>query len=310
MKWKRSRSRTCAKADGTVTALDGIDLSVSQGEIYGILGQNGAGKTTTVEVIEGLTKPDSGSVRVLGLDPVRQRAEVRQVLGAQLQQSRLPEKLRVHEALKLYASFYRNPVPIGELMERVGLTEKRKASFESLSGGQQQRLSIALALVGRPKVAILDEVTTGLDPSARRSMWQMIFDLREGGVTLVLVTHFMEEADRLCDRVSLMRDGRVVALGSPAEIVEGTVGGQQVSLTIAEALPEAALRGVSEVNAVKIHGGEVTVSGGGDLVTAVTGALHGMGVSYTNVRVHQPTLDDAFLKITGAAPGDDRGEAR
>jgi ABC-2 type transport system ATP-binding protein len=290
------------KRYGRVTAVDGVDLTVERGEIFGILGPNGAGKTTTVEIVEGLTRADSGTVSVLGLDPVRERDKVRQVLGAQLQQSRLPEKLRVHEALKLYASFYRDPVPVDELLERVGLTDKRTATFESLSGGQQQRLSIALALVGRPQVTVLDELTTGLDPAARRSMWQSILDLRSTGVTVVLITHFMEEAERLCDRLAVMRSGRVVTTGTPAEIIRQTVGAGRLDLRVTGDLAADDLLKLPEVAAAEIDGDAVTVTGDGDLVTAVTRALHGLGVGYADVRVQTPTLDDAFLHITGRQP--------
>ncbi|GAB3078356.1 ATP-binding cassette domain-containing protein [Nocardioides zeae] len=285
------------------TALDGVDLTVGTGEIFGILGPNGAGKTTTVEIIEGLTSPDSGSVHVLGIDPFADRDALRQVLGAQLQESRLPAKLRVREAVKLYASFYPDPVPVDEMLERVGLTDKRSTPFEGLSGGQQQRLSIALALVGRPKVAILDEVTTGLDPTARRAMWQTILDLRDSGLTVVLITHFMEEAERLCDRVALMRGGRIVATDTTGGIIESTVGGQRVTFDVAGRVPVADLERLPGVTGVEVDGSTVHVLGRGDLVTAITGALHGWGVGYERVRVHQGTLDDAFLQLTGTAAG-------
>ncbi|MFI8524822.1 ABC transporter ATP-binding protein [Promicromonospora sukumoe] len=199
-------------------AVDGLSLRVDVGEVLGVLGTNGAGKTTTVEMIAGLRRPDRGSVRLLGLDPRRDRARVRQVLGVQLQQAYLHGALTVAELLGLYRSFYPDPRPAGELLELVGLEEQRRVRFEKLSGGQQQRVSIALALVGRPRVVILDELTTGLDPRARRRMWATVEHLRDEGVTVVLVSHAMEEVERLCDRVALLDAGRLVDVGTPAAL--------------------------------------------------------------------------------------------
>jgi ABC-2 type transport system ATP-binding protein len=196
-------------------AVEDVSFTVEQGEIFAILGPNGAGKTTTVEIIEGLRTSDGGTVRVLGLDPQRDRAALRQRVGVQLQQSQLPEQLKVWEALELYSSFYDRPADWRRLLERLGLSDKRNARYGKLSGGQQQRLSIALALVGNPQLAVLDELTTGLDPNARREVWGLIEQIRERGVTVVLVTHFVEEADRLADRVALLDGGRLVAIDTP-----------------------------------------------------------------------------------------------
>ncbi len=201
-----------------MVAVDGLSLRVDVGEVLGVLGTNGAGKTTTVEMIAGLRRPDGGSVRLLGLDPRRDRARVRQVLGVQLQQAYLHGALTVTELLGLYRSFYPDPRPAGELLELVGLEDQRRVRFEKLSGGQQQRLSIALALVGRPRVVILDELTTGLDPRARRRMWATVEHLRDEGVTVVLVSHAMEEVERLCDRVALLDAGRLVDVGTPGAL--------------------------------------------------------------------------------------------
>ncbi|MGY2002634.1 ABC transporter ATP-binding protein [Blastococcus sp. SYSU DS1024] len=223
------------KRYGGTIAVDDVSLRVEPGEVFGILGTNGAGKTTTVELIAGLRKPDRGRVGVLGLDPQRDRARVRQVLGVQLQQAYLHHALTVTELLGLYRSFYPEPRPAGELLELVGLTEQRRVRFEKLSGGQQQRLSIALALVGRPRVAILDELTTGLDPRARRRMWATVERLREEGVTVLLVSHAMDEVEHLCDRVALLDAGRVVALDTPAGLARragaGTLDEAFVALT-------------------------------------------------------------------------------
>ncbi|UFU05341.1 ABC transporter ATP-binding protein [Ruania halotolerans] len=202
------------------TAVEDVSLAVERGEVFGILGTNGAGKTTTVEMIAGLRRPDHGQVRVLGLDPVRERAKVRQILGVQLQEASLHNALTVTELLALYASLYPRPFTAEDLLERVGLTDQQGVRFENLSGGQQQRLSIALALVGRPRVVILDELTTGLDPRARRQMWKTIASLRTEGVTVLLVSHAMEEVEELCDRVALLESGRVSALGTPRELTE------------------------------------------------------------------------------------------
>jgi ABC-2 type transport system ATP-binding protein len=207
------------KRYGDKTAVDDVSLRVEAGEIFGVLGTNGAGKTTTVEMIAGLRRPDGGRVTLLGLDPQRDRAAVRQVLGVQLQQAYLHSLLTVTELIGLYRSFYPDPRQPGELLELVGLEEKSGVRFEKLSGGQQQRLSIALALAGRPRVLILDELTTGLDPRARRQMWATIEHLRDEGVTIMLVSHAMEEVERLCDRVALLDAGRVLAVEPPAGLV-------------------------------------------------------------------------------------------
>lgn len=207
------------KRYGDTVAVDDVTLRVEVGEVLGVLGTNGAGKTTTVEMIAGLRKPDRGRVRVLGLDPRRDRARVRQVLGVQLQEADVHGALTVSELIGLYRSFYADPRPAGELVELVGLQEQRGVRFERLSGGQQQRLSIALALAGRPRVVVLDELTTGLDPRARRRMWTTIEDLRAEGITILLVSHAMEEVERLCDRVALLDAGRLVAVDTPAGLV-------------------------------------------------------------------------------------------
>jgi ABC-2 type transport system ATP-binding protein len=204
-------------------AVADVSFSVDSGEIFGIVGPNGAGKTTTVECVEGLRIPDSGTVRVLGLDPRRDRAAVRQKLGIQLQESQLPDRIKVWEALDLYSSFYPHPADWRALLDELGLTPKRSTVFAKLSGGQKQRLSIALALVGNPEVAILDELTTGLDPQARRDTWELIRQVRDRGVTVVLVTHFMDEAERLCDRLAVVVAGRVVAVDSPENLIAGAV---------------------------------------------------------------------------------------
>ncbi|MEU7993777.1 ABC transporter ATP-binding protein [Micromonospora sp. NPDC049060] len=213
--------RNLRKQYGDQVAVADVSLSVDEGEIFGLVGPNGAGKTTTVECVEGLRTPDSGTVRVLGLDPYRDRAAVRRKLGIQLQESQLPDRIKVWEALDLYSSFYPHPADWRELMDELGLAAKRNTVFAKLSGGQKQRLSIALALVGNPSVAILDELTTGLDPQARRDTWELVRQVRDRGVTVVLVTHFMDEAERLCDRLAVVVAGRVVVVDTPRNLIAG-----------------------------------------------------------------------------------------
>ncbi|MFC7470946.1 ABC transporter ATP-binding protein [Actinomadura keratinilytica] len=219
------------KAYGGRTVVDGISFTVEEGEIFGILGPNGAGKTTTVECVEGLRHPDAGSVKVAGLDPVRDRDGVTRVLGAQLQESELQPKITVQEALQLYAACYPDPADWRALAARLGLTEKLSTRFAKLSGGQKQRLFIALALIGNPRVVVLDELTTGLDPRARRETWALIEEVRDSGVTVLLVTHFMEEAQRLCDRIAVIDKGRVAALDTPAGLVSRAAGAVVTTFT-------------------------------------------------------------------------------
>ena len=219
------------KAYGRKVAVDDVSFTVAEGEIFGLLGRNGAGKSTTVDCLAGLRAPDQGRIRVAGLEPRRDRNELRQLLGVQLQESQLPDKLTVAEAMRLYASFYRHPADIAGLLAMLDLEEKRNTRYRRLSGGQKQRLSIALALIGRPRIAILDELTTGLDPVARRDSWQLIDDIRNTGVTILLITHLMIEAERLCDRVAILRDGRIVALGTPAALGRPTLEDAFVALT-------------------------------------------------------------------------------
>ncbi|GIH93120.1 ABC transporter ATP-binding protein [Planobispora siamensis] len=276
--------------------VDGVSFTVEEGEIFGVLGPNGAGKTTTVECVAGLRTPDSGSVKVLGGltgDALKEK------LGVQLQSSALPERLKVWEALDLYASFYEVSVDPTALIERVGLADKRDTRYGKLSGGQQQRLSIALALVGNPRVAILDELTTGLDPQARRDTWELIEQIRADGVTIVLVTHFMEEAERLCDRIALIDSGRVVAIDSPAGLISRIEHQQTVRFRPSGPLDDAVLKALPEVTGVHRDGDRVTVTGDGNLLLAVTAALASAGVVPADLRVEQATLDDAFLALTG-----------
>jgi ABC-2 type transport system ATP-binding protein len=291
--------RQLHKRYGDTVAVDDISFAVAEGEIFGILGPNGAGKTTTVECIEGLRNPDGGTVSVLGLDPRHQRDELTQRLGIQLQDSQLPDKLRVDEALDLYSSFYRNPADWRSLIDLLGLGAKTKTRFGKLSGGQKQRLSIALALVGTPQIAILDELTTGLDPAARHDTWDLIEGVRDRGVTIVLVTHFMEEAERLCDRVALIDSGRVVAIDTPANLAEGVEAEQRIQFRPSVPLPQNLLESLPDVTNVIYRGDVVVVTGNSNALNAVTSALARNQIVARQLRVDQANLEDAFLALTG-----------
>jgi len=287
------------KEYGDTVAVGDVSFSVDEGEIFGILGPNGAGKTTTVECVEGLREPDRGQIRVLGLDPQRDRAELTQRLGVQLQESRLPDRLRVAEALELFSSFYREPADGRALMELLGLASKARTPFAKLSGGQKQRLSIALALIGNPRVAVLDELTTGLDPQARRDTWELIEQVRERGVTIVLVTHFMEEAERLCDRVALIDQGHIVALDTPAALAERAETGQRIQFRPSVPIDDSLLESLPEVTRVVRKGDVVVVTGTGNALAAVMSALARNQVEARGLRVEQADLEDAFLQLTG-----------
>jgi ABC-2 type transport system ATP-binding protein len=287
------------KIYGSLVAVDDVSLSVAEGEIFGILGPNGAGKTTTVECAIGLRSPDSGTVRLLGLDPQADQDEVHEIVGVQLQASAFPAKLRVGEILEEYRSFYRQPADVTELVEALGLAGKRRDYYRSLSGGQRQRLSVVLALIGGPKIAVLDEMTTGLDPQARRDAWELIEKVRDRGVTIVLVTHFMEEAERLCDRVALIDSGHLVALDTPAGLTARARGGKRVRFLPSGPFDARLLTGLPEVTAVEQDGRHVIVTGTGELVNAVILALHPAGVTARDVQTDASTLEDAFVWLTG-----------
>ncbi|WP_433887661.1 ABC transporter ATP-binding protein [Streptomyces sp. CA-111067] len=292
------------KRYGDTVAVHDVSFSVEEGEIFGILGPNGAGKTTTVECLSGLRPADGGRVSVLGLDPGRDRDELRQVLGVQLQESGLPEKMEVREALDLFASFYRRPADPAELLDRLGLTDKARCRYKKLSGGQQQRLAIALAMIGGPRVVILDELTTGLDPHARRAAWDLVERIRDDGVTVLLVTHFMEEAERLCDRVALIDSGRVVAVDTPAGLARQAGESQRMRFRPSAPLDEDVLRALPEVTGLSWHGPQIEISGTGDLVGAVTSLLARRHIIAADLRVEQASLDDAFIALTGHATPD------
>ena len=309
--------QSLAKAYGSQQAVADVSFAVEAGEIFGILGPNGAGKTTTVECMVGLRRRDAGSVRVLGVDPQQDRGTVRRNVGVQLQEAELPERLTVAEALRLYASFYDEPADWRELLDLLGLSAKAGTRFGKLSGGQQQRLSIALALVGNPRVAVLDELTTGLDPAARQDTWQLIEQVRDRGVTIVLVTHFMAEAERLCDRLAVIDAGRVVAMDTPAGIVSSVDSGQRMRFRPSRDFDPRLLTDLPAVTSLDSRGDELVLSGGEDLVTAVTATLarHGIvagpparrpGVPRRRVRRPHPPPPGGVMTTLALAPGSTR----
>lgn len=287
------------KRYGETQAIDGVSFEVASGEIFGIIGANGSGKTTTVECVQDLRRPDSGSVRVFGIEPQTDRAMLRREIGSQLQESELPDRLRVWEALDLFAAISPTSADWRELMAEWGLADKRDAAFASLSGGQRQRLLVALALVNRPRLVFLDEMTTGLDPGARRVAWDLIDEIRARGTTVVLVTHFMDEAERLCDRIAVFRSGQIIAQGSPRELVEAHVGKASVHFSTDEADLSwlAHSRGVERVER---SGSNVTVHGSGPLLAYTAATLVEHGIAPPDLRTERKSLEDAFLALTGA----------
>ncbi|GIE77513.1 multidrug ABC transporter ATP-binding protein [Actinoplanes philippinensis] len=289
--------KNLAKRYGETVAVRDVSFSVEPGEIFGILGPNGAGKTTTVECIAGLRTPDSGTITVLG-SPAGDPA-LRSRIGVQLQESELQEKITVREALELYSTFYPNPADWRALADDLGLTPKLKSRFGKLSGGQKQRLSIALALIGNPEIAILDELTTGLDPQARRETWELISGIRDRGVTLLLVTHFMEEAERLCDRIVVIDKGAVAALDTPAGLVERTGNEQRIRFRPSTPIGDELLTVLPEVREVHRHGSKIEVVGSGNLLHAVVSVLARNGIVAAELTLEQSTLDDAFVHLTG-----------
>jgi ABC-2 type transport system ATP-binding protein len=286
------------KQYGATIAIDDVSFSIVEGEIFGIIGPNGAGKTTTVECISGLRMPDSGAISVYGLNPRHNRREIRNYVGVQLQESSLPPRIKVKEALDLFASFYPDPLDSEELLESLGIVEKRNSLFKKLSGGQKQRLSIALALVGNPKIAILDELTTGLDPEARRETWTLIEHIRDNGVTVILVTHYMDEAERLCDRVALINRGRVIALDTPAALASRYGGGVRMQFVPSGPVEDGILATLPGVTSVEHRGNRLVVAGSGDLATSVLYALLKVGITVTDVQVKGANIEDAFVTLT------------
>jgi len=286
------------KSYGSLVAVDGISFDVFEGEIFGLLGANGAGKTTTVECLQGLRRPNSGQLQILGLQAESNSQLLRRRIGSQLQESALPDRIKVWEALDLFASVTPGGSDWRALMDQWGLTEKRNASFGNLSGGQRQRLLVALALVNEPEVVFLDEMTTGLDPAARRSAWDLIRAIRDRGTTVVLVTHFMDEAEQLCDRLAIMDRGKIVALQSPRGLITEHASTVRVVFNCNQ--PDLSwLEEIDQVHRISRHGPRVEVDGNGPVLALVAAALVNRGIIPEDLRTEQPTLEDVFLSLTG-----------
>jgi len=304
------------KTYGAVKAVDGVTFKVRRGEIFGMVGPNGSGKTTTIECIEGLRCPDEGSLRVLGLDPQEDYYALRERTGVQLQSANLPPRMRVEEAMDLFSVFYRHSTDYRPLLKELGLEEKRRTFFSQLSGGQKQRLFVALALINRPEIVFLDELTTGLDPQARRATWELVHEIQDGGTTVFLTTHFMEEAEHLCDRVLILDHGRVMALDTPKSLVSQLGMGMRISFQvngdihssevssanqIKEPVFNAALLGTLDgVQRVEQRNDEIVIYGQGEgLIGTVIRLLEAEQIPFHDLRSEQATLEDAFLALTG-----------
>lgn len=291
------------KTYGTTVAVDEVSFEVREGEIFGMVGPNGAGKTTTIECLEGLRRPDTGTVRVLGIDPQREGQFLRTRTGMQLQSSNLPDRMKVWEALDLYASFYPKAADWNDLLIHLGLEEKRKTAFSKLSGGQKQRLFIALALLPDPQLVFLDELTTGLDPQARHAIWDLVRDVRGRGKTVFLTTHFMEEAEKLCDRVAILDHGKIVALDTPAALIRSLGAEERVIFSVDESLPLGFEKALSGETHVEIQGRQISIrSKNGrkvSLVSEVVSLLGEQRIQFSDLRTEQPNLEDVFLALTG-----------
>jgi len=293
------------KQYGRTVAVADVSFRVDEGEIFGLLGPNGSGKTTTVECLQGLRRADAGSISVFGLDPVADPSRVRRIVGTQLQDSALPDRLRVAEALRLFSAISPGGPPWQQLLDEWGLADRRNTAFGDLSGGQQQRLFVALALVAEPRLVVLDEMTTGLDPAARRVAWDLVDAVRARGTTVVLVTHFMDEAQRLCDRLAVLMSGHVIARGTPAELIKSQQRGSVVHFTAPGGADLGFLAGVRGVSGVDRSDGAVQVTGSGPLLARVAHALVDRGLEPEDLRSELPTLEDAYLLLTASNSGED-----
>jgi len=288
------------KTYGATVAVSGISFEVGEGEIFGLIGPNGAGKTTTMECVEGVRRPDQGDIKILGLDPFRDTYQLQNLIGVQLQQAQLQKRIKVWEAVDLWASLYTKTVNGDRLLDQLGLSNKRNALFMTLSGGQKQRLFIALALINDPEVVFLDELTTGLDPQSRRAIWDLVRGIRDRGKTVFMTTHLMEEAERLCDRVAIIEHGKIIDLGSPTELVGRHCPSRTVVLTTDNALAEECLSAIRAVETVTRQDFRFTIQGrGDDFVTEVIQCLAENRIRVTDFRTVLPNLEDVFLKLTG-----------
>jgi len=289
------------KTYGSTIAVADVSFEVRDGEIFGLIGPNGAGKTTTMECVEGLRKQDRGTISVLGMHPIREVYRLQQRIGVQLQQAQLQKRIKVKEAVHLWTSLYRKPASDGDrLLEQLGLADKRDAWFMTLSGGQKQRLFIILALVNDPELVFLDELTTGLDPQARRAIWDLVRGIRARGKTVFLTTHLMEEAEKLCDRVAIIEHGRIIDIDTPEALVAKHCPERTVVVTTADPAAEERFRLIPRVEEVTAADGRVTIRGrGDDFVTGVIQSLSDSGIRVTDFRTVHPTLEDVFLRVTG-----------
>ena len=288
------------KLYGRTVAVDDVSFEVRPGEIFGLIGPNGAGKTTTMECVEGLRSPDHGSIAVLGLDPVRDVYRLQDRIGVQLQEAQLQKRIKVREAVDLWASLYRNSVNPERLLEQLGLVEKQNAWFMTLSGGQKQRLFIALALINDPELVFLDELTTGLDPQARRAIWELVRNIRQRGKTVFMTTHLMDEAERLCDRVAIIDRGRIIDIDSPTALVRRHCPERTVIVTTPQPSADAIFQQLPSVTAVERRDDNVSIQGrGDDFVTTVVQCLAVHAIPVTDLRTESPTLEDVFLRVTG-----------
>jgi ABC-2 type transport system ATP-binding protein len=288
------------KTYGQLVAVDDVSFDVREGEIFGLIGPNGAGKTTTLECVEGLRAPDRGEISVLGLNPVRDVYALQDRIGVQLQEAQLQKRIKVREAVGLWASLYRRPVDGDRLLEQLGLTDKRDAWFMTLSGGQKQRLFIALALINDPELVFLDELTTGLDPQARRAIWELVRGIRTRGKTVFLTTHLMEEAERLCDRVAIIDRGRIIDIATPEELIRRHAPEQTVIVATPDETSAEQFRLIPGVESVSSSDGRFTLRGrGDDLVTRVIACVADNRIKVTDFRSERATLEDVFLNVTG-----------
>src|ERR1017187_3158617 len=288
------------KSYGTTTAVSDVSFDVSEGEVFGLIGPNGAGKTTTMECIEGVRRPDAGQISIMGLDPFRDVYQVQNRIGVQLQQAQLQKRIKVWEAVDLWASLYPKPLDGNRLLEQLGLADKRNAWFMTLSGGQNQRLFIALALINDPEVVFLDELTTGLDPQSRRAIWELVRGIRDRGKTVFLTTHLMEEAERLCDRVAIIEHGRIIDIDKPQNLVNRHCPERTVILATDDRRAGDSFRTIPRVEAVSRSDSQFTIRGrGDDLVTEVIHCLSENRIRVTDFRTILPNLGDVFLKLTG-----------
>jgi ABC-2 type transport system ATP-binding protein len=301
------RCRGLVKRYADVVAVNGLDLEVRRGECFGLLGPNGAGKTTTIEILEGLTAADAGEVEILGSSWQRNGRELRERLGISLQETQLGEKLTVGETVRLFRSFYRRGRDPEEVLAKMQLDEKREARVGKLSGGQKQRLAVACALVGDPEVLFLDEPTTGLDPQSRLQLWRQITDFRAGGGTVLLTTHYMDEAERLCDRVAIVDRGQVIALGTPVELIRSLHAANVVEFSAEPAIPEESLRALPGVTEPHRRGDlwSLPVETLAETVPALLALVERSGSRLATLSTHQATLEDLFVALTGRALRED-----